>query len=175
MRYSAASIANAFLSRGFRDGRSISPMKIQKLAYLAHGHTLVECPEPLLDEVFEAWKFGPVLPSLYHECKKYGQKSVEHYLEDYDFATNKSFPAPQPSEQVVIDIIDFVWEAYGDQPAISLSDWTHAKGGPWDRVTNGGAVIIRNRDIPDDLIKIYFEENLYAGGDLFEKKAPEEA
>lgn len=170
MTYSAATIANAFLSRSFRDKRSVSPMKIQKLVYLAHGHALVERPQPILNENFEAWKFGPVLPSLYHECKKYGPSGINCYLEDMDLTTGQSAPAPLPTDEITNDIVEFVWGAYGHYQASVLSEWTHAKGGPWDQVTNGGANIIRNQDIPNDLIKIYFEENLYDdGADLFEK------
>ncbi len=48
MPYPAASVANGFLQRSFSDGNLITPMKIQKLVYIAHGCTLVECEAPLL-------------------------------------------------------------------------------------------------------------------------------
>jgi uncharacterized phage-associated protein len=161
MSYTAASVANAFLSRAFRDKKKISPMKIQKLAYIAHGYSLVECEEPMLDEVFEAWKFGPVLSSLYHECKGYGGGQIKDYVRDIDPETGKSTPAPVPDDPAVSDIIDYVWENYGDDSAVSLSDWTHVKGGPWDLVTKGGTQILRHQDVDNALIKEYFEKNMY--------------
>lgn len=161
MSYTAASIANAFLSRAFRDKKQISPMKIQKLVYLAHGYALVECDEPILNEVFEAWKFGPVLNSLYHECKRYGRNHINQYLKDIDPETGAIAPAPIPDDQRVNEIIDFVWKNYGDESAISLSDWTHERGGPWDQVTMGGKRVLRHQDVPNDLIKRYFERSLY--------------
>lgn len=161
MAYSAASIANAFLSRAFRDKQSMSPMKMQKLAYIAQGYALVEMGEPLFDELFEAWQFGPVLPSLYHECKVYKNGNITDYLQDVDLRTSRSSPAPLPTDDVEVNqIIDFVWENYGKQSATALSDWTHAKGGPWYAVTNGGTEIMRNKDISNDLINDYFRENL---------------
>lgn len=162
MTYSAASIANAFLSRAFRDKEGISPMKMQKLAYLAQGYALVETGEPLFDELFEAWQFGPVLPSLYHECKVYKNGTISDYLRDVDLRTLQYSPAPLPTgDDRINQIIDFVWATYGKQSAVALSDWTHARGGPWYAVTKGGAEIMRNRDISNDLISDYFRENLY--------------
>lgn len=165
MAYTAASIANAFLSRAFREKKSVSPMKIQKLAYIVHGYALVECKEPILNEVFEAWKFGPVLSSLYHECKSYGGGSIRDYLRDIDPETGKTAPAHIPGDPLVNDIIDYVWTNYSGDSATSLSDWTHVKGGPWDVVTKGGSEIIRHRDVSNDLIKTYFEENMYGGAE----------
>lgn len=173
MSYSAASIANGFLSLGFRDEKNITPMKIQKLVYLAHGHALVERPALIINEFFEAWKFGPLLPSLYHECKRYGPNAIDNYIHDLDLRTGLKFPAPMPDETMVRDITEFVWCTYGDYSASTLSDWTHAKGGPWDKVTNGGTKILRGQDISNDLIKIYFSENLYDEPDLFEEKIEE--
>ena len=160
MAYAAASVANAFLSRAFRDKKRISPMKIQKLVYIAHGYSLVECSEPMLDEVFEAWKFGPVLSSLYQECKRYGRDEITNYLKDIDPETGKESPAALPDNDHVNNIIDFVWKTYGSESAISLSDWTHVKGGPWDRVTEGGTKLLRHRDVPNEYIRDYFQKNM---------------
>ena len=160
--YSAASLANAFLSQAFGERKGISPMKIQKLAYLAHGYHLVEYDEPLLDEVFEAWRFGPVLNSLYHQCKHTGKRGITRYLDDVDPESERKVPAPVPNDPKVLEIVDFVWNTYGKMPAPDLSCWTHERGGPWDKVTNGGSRIIRHQDVPNDLIKSYFERRMNA-------------
>ena len=114
--------------------------------------------------MFEAWKFGPVLPSLYHECKEHGWTNIKSYLKDYDYTENKYVNVGMPDDEDVIKNIDYVWKQFGAIDATALSDWTHAEGGPWDKVTKGGAHIIRNQDIPNDLIKKYFLENMYDAG-----------
>jgi len=159
--FTAASIANAFLSRGFNDGVGISPMKIQKLCYLLQGYNLVDYETPAVNEMFEAWPFGPVLPSLYHECKSYKKADITEYLKDYDYQTEEYCPVGLPDDDSVIANIDFVWSKFGKVDATVLSDWTHAEDGPWDIVTEGGKRILRNQDIPNDLIKKYFLENMY--------------
>jgi uncharacterized phage-associated protein len=162
--YPAASIANAFLTRAFHERRGIDPMKMQKLCYLAHGYSLVECDDALLDERFEAWKFGPVLPSLYHLLKKYRWGNVTDYVKDYDYETHKFVQTPAPTDPSVNKIVEFVWRSYGDLPAIELSDWTHEKDGPWDTVMKSEKNLVRNLDIPNDLIRDYFSRNMYSDG-----------
>lgn len=64
MGHSAKAIANFFIDRHKRHG--ISPLKLQKLIYMAHGWHLALLDKPLVeDEAPEAWKFGPVFASVY--------------------------------------------------------------------------------------------------------------
>ena len=167
MPYSAASVANGFLQRSFSDGNLITPMKIQKLVYIAHGCTLVECEAPLLDELFEAWKFGPVLSSLYHTCKQYGRRGIDRYLHDADYDAWfdrdewRSRPAPVPAHPEVCDILNFVWGRFGGMAPMALSAWTHQTDGPWHRVTDGGTTMVRHQVVSNHLIRSFFEEHLY--------------
>lgn len=162
MAYSAVSIANAFLQLARDQDSNIDPMKIQKLCYLVHGYYLVEHNgEPLLDENFEAWTFGPVLPSLYHAAKEFGRGPIDKYLRDYDFRARCYVRAKPPADHEIVEIIEFVWETYGSMRAMELSDWTHEKGGPWDRVINSEEDVVRNPDIPNEMIREYFIRTMY--------------
>jgi uncharacterized phage-associated protein len=159
MKYPALKIANMFLRLAAIDRRNISPMKLQKLLYLAQGYCLVETGEPLVDELFEAWKFGPVLPSLYHACKSFGGNSVHGQLGD-SYGLENSPANLEQRHSKIKEIIQFVWETYGDMQAIELSNWTHEKGGPWDKVVHSPDYHFRNQAIPNDLIKTYFTERM---------------
>lgn len=54
--YSAKEIANYFLELSAK--KDISPLKIQKLVYIAHGWHLALYGEPLVqDELAEAWEY----------------------------------------------------------------------------------------------------------------------
>lgn len=136
-------------------------MKMQKLVYIVHGYALVECEEPVLNEVFEAWKFGPVLNTLYHECKVFGKRGINRFLKDWNYDSGMMRAAPIPTEDTLSKIIRFVWENYGDESAESLSDWTHERGGPWDQVTCGGTQILRHQEVPNSKIEQYFRKNMY--------------
>jgi len=76
-------IANWFLDRSKSDGKPVDPMKLQKLIYFAHGWHLGLIRHPLVDELFEAWEYGPVVPSIYHEFKMFGSRA----LSQSEFAT----------------------------------------------------------------------------------------
>lgn len=150
MNYLSASIANAFLNLSFRDAQAISPMKIQKLLYLAHGYSLAVFDEPLLNEQFQAWKFGPVVKSVYHVCKHFGGGEIDLFLSH----------GPLPEDSRANAIIDYVWTTYGEKAATALSKWTHEKGGPWHEARSHSGHIELNKKISDESIKAYFKRRM---------------
>ncbi len=141
MTYSPVHIANEFLLRGKKDEIPVSPMKIQKLMYLAHGYYLHLTGNPLIDEQFEAWKFGPVLASIYHKCKKFDRRGIQGILTSHEKKTELDDNANT--------VISFVWETYGKYDPMVLSRWTHERGGPWDKTD-------LDERIDNKLIEAYF-------------------
>jgi uncharacterized phage-associated protein len=158
MSYSSKAIANYFLDAGRQDGKSISPLKMQKLAYFAHGWYLALQNEPLLDERVEAWRYGPVVPSLYHEFKSYGRGAISEYATELDVSSNFDWITPKvPDEPRLKEFLDKVWEVYSPFSAIQLSNATHRPGTPWCQTWgNNGATM--GTDISDELIKTYFKK-----------------
>lgn len=43
----------------------LTPQKLMKLCYIAHGCHLAIGGEPLFDDRIEAWRYGPIIPALY--------------------------------------------------------------------------------------------------------------
>jgi uncharacterized phage-associated protein len=66
MAYPASLIAQLFVNRAIKEGNPITQMKLQKMVYVAHGLYLASHNEPLIKENFQAWRFGPVVPDIYH-------------------------------------------------------------------------------------------------------------
>ena len=163
MPYSALSIANEFLKLGKKENIPISPMKIQKLLYLAQGYYLYIHEDSLVDESFEAWKFGPVLPSIYRTCKKFGRTGIHWplYLADGDFSP---YPPPEPKDGDVSKVIESVWKHYGKYDPMLLSKWTHEDEGPWSRTLKEQGrfanIIRKNIPISNEYIKEYFTKAL---------------
>jgi uncharacterized phage-associated protein len=142
MPYPASIIAYAFVKKGLKEGKPVSQMKLQKMVYFAHGYYLAKYREPLIQEDFEAWQFGPVVPAIYSEYKAFGREAIQVTKEHYD-AIVDSFP------EEVASSIDFTWQVTKNLSAATLSAWTHKKGSPWDKVykPNGFSIPIDNLTI----------------------------
>lgn len=157
MTHSALSIANAFLDLAKAEGKGISPMKLQKLVYYAHGWHLGLFGDPLIDETIEAWKYGPVIQSIYHEFKCFGSSNIASPGTVFDFDTS-DFVEPRPEgDEDVLALIRTIWREYGNYSALKLSSMTHIPNGPWANA-RAGHEEARSVPIPNESIKQYFEK-----------------
>jgi uncharacterized phage-associated protein len=78
MPFPSVAVANEFLTIARSKGTPLTPMKLQKLVYFAHGWFLALNPgQPLISERVEAWKYGPVIRALYSQFRDYGDASIE--------------------------------------------------------------------------------------------------
>ena len=164
MPYHAKAIANYFLEYAWERNKDLNPMKIQKLTYFSHGWYLAIEDEPLISQAIEAWDYGPVIPTLYHEFKEYGSGPIRDLATSIAITSRKPlkfhYDAPQiedsPSSLAdTKELLDRIWEVYGDFTAIQLSSLTHREGTPWDK-TRKRFPNKRGVDIPDKWIKSYF-------------------
>lgn len=108
-------------------------MKLQKLIYFAHGWHLALYNEPLVTEPIYAWKFGPVIPSVYHEFKRFGYRPITETDWD-DEEDGLGLPIIPPDDRRTIELLTRVWDVYRRFTAVQLSNMTHAPDTPW-RVT----------------------------------------
>ncbi len=165
MSYPAAAIANSFLDLSRRHGKQLTPMQIQKLVYFGHGwHLAYHRDDPLSEEPAQAWRWGPVFPTLYHSVKRWGGSPIENdVMAIRPVQTNghrqmeNSFPRVTDEDDLAF--LKMIWDAYGEMTGPELSRVSHDIAGPWYRVWNesGGA---QGVIIPDDLIAEYFQEKL---------------
>jgi uncharacterized phage-associated protein len=139
MATSARAVANEFLRLAEEDGRALTPLQIIKLVYIAHGWMLALYQRPLIIDRIEAWKYGPVIPELYHDMKGYGASSVAGWLPE-------TFPQPKPLDHQETDLIRQVYKIYGRKNGVQLSELTHRPGTPWHITWYPGAtgVLISN-------------------------------
>ena len=65
---SSRTVAHEFLRLAREDGKSLWPMQVLKLAYIAHGWMLALYHRPLIGDGIEAWTYGPIIPVLMTRC-----------------------------------------------------------------------------------------------------------
>jgi uncharacterized phage-associated protein len=150
--YTPVAVANFFIQKSLDTGVEVTPMKLLKLVYIAHGWSLALLDEPLIDEAVEAWTYGPVIPSLYQELKEYGRSRVTKLVADFDWGTAKNSASPPTipdTDTQVQKLLDYVWQGYGNNSGLHLSAITHEPGTPWSQTP-------RNGIIPQDTIKEHY-------------------
>lgn len=111
-------------------GDLISNMKLQKLMYYAQGFHLALNDAPLFAEPIEAWTYGPVVPPLYHELKRFGAGALPRpVIEDWSIY-----------DADVRELLDEVYDVYGQFSAWKLAMMTHEES-PWKDASASRGII----------------------------------
>ena len=111
-------------------------LKLEKLVYLCYADYLCNTGKKLFLDSIYAFKYGPVVASVYEECKKYGYMPIEK--EKKDIQSNLISEMPSRSRILFakngiqkIFSIDKTLEKYGQLTAKELVDITHRENTPW--------------------------------------------
>lgn len=158
MPYPAKSIANFFIECSFAEGEKLTPMKAIKLVYVAHGWHLGFDQGPLVSERIQAWKYGPVIDSLYKALKRYGNEEITEVIRDFEFAetATSSIPTVDQSDTYVRGLLEQVWSVYGKLTAVQLSAMTHQDNTPWHQTWHGDGANDGHATISDERIAAFY-------------------
>lgn len=139
--YDARAIASYLLGKASPHG--LDALQVMKLTYIVHGFTLAVLGKPLLEDDVEAWKFGPVIRSVYSVLPS-GR---------WPFLTLLQPVFIPEIEQRDKGVVDAVFEKYGQLSGLYLSTLTHRTGSPWHRTWTAYG---KNAVIPKDLIQQHY-------------------
>lgn len=122
-------------------GWKITNLALQKLLYLSHMYHMGRIPgnPPLVDEEFEAWDYGPVLPRVYHTVKGFGSGPIGNVFNSVG----------DIDDEEAIASLQEVYVALKDTTAGRLVSMTHRDNGAWSRTYDRNA---RRNKIPNELI-----------------------
>lgn len=145
MAYSAVAVANAFIQRALNgDIPDLTPMKLQKLMFYAQSWSLKIYDAPIFDDFFAKWRYGPVIPSLYHKVKMYGANNITSMIVDFKVESGNLFsiqPTVPDSDIKINALVDKIIEVYGELRGTQLSFLTHQPGTAWYRTEKDSSVI----------------------------------
>ena len=142
--YSAIQIADFFIEKHMKDKeKPIEPIELQKLVYISYGWYWALQKKELFKDEIQAWKYGPVIPAVWHVFRNQGDKIEKPSGMETD----------PPLDEITKKMLDVVYEAYIDQGSSKMISITHAPGTPWSSVYNGE----RERKIPKEVIWKYYE------------------
>lgn len=111
-------------------------LKLQKLVYLCFADYLCTTEKLLFTDKIYAFKYGPVVETVYKKYKDYGYNSIENETEEIDSKNIYEMPersrilfAEDGTEKILS--IDKTLKEYGELTASQLVDLTHRKNAPW--------------------------------------------
>lgn len=107
-----------FLSYG-KNKNSLTPLKLQKILYLAQGWSYVWDDVAAFHDDFCAWQYGPVNEKVYEAFKKYSRSEIPE-AEGISELVDSS----------VEETLEAVWSEYGKMTAYDLVELTHRQE-PW--------------------------------------------
>lgn len=159
MVYYAQLVADYFLTH---TNKPLTAMHMIKLIYITHGFTLAITKESLIRTRIEAWKYGPVIPVLYHSYKGYGGSTIDKL--DYcgtpltdEKINDRKICLESVFDDQTYDILDQILDIYGSHSALELSALTHEKGTQWHQCYKPNHLFTL---IPDNIIQEYYEEKM---------------
>jgi len=121
-------------------GDSISHKKLQKLLYYTEAWHLVNFGEPLLEEEFEAWIHGPVIPSIYRTFKDFGYNDF-HVINDQDSTVDEKINEIFSKNKLTDHQMQYIYavlDQYGGLTSFQLELLSHSEA-PWIEARNGKA------------------------------------
>lgn len=91
--------------------KRIDEMKLHKLLYFTQRESIIQTGEPIFEDCFEAWKYGPVLVII-RQC--YKNDRLHEML-------------PASAKEQYKSVFDTVFDTYASKDTWSLSSITHGE------------------------------------------------
>lgn len=113
-------------------GEDVSHKKLQKLVYYVEAWHLVHLDSSIVDEDFEAWIHGPVVPELYSELKDFGFNNIDVINDEFDTIDEelKAIIQRNGITDEQLELIHSVLDKYASLSAFELEILSHNEK-PW--------------------------------------------
>lgn len=162
--YAPLTIANAMIALSAEGLPLRTPLGLNKMVYMAQGWSLAY-DRPIVSELPEIWKHGPIYPSLYDHLRHFKNTPV---ATAQPMRNGIAIPMVPDTDLATIEMIRQVAIAYGDTSDIQLSSIAHAEGSPWKieaaandfRVPTG--TVVPEYRIRDHFIRLLQEHRMAA-------------
>jgi len=150
------SVSNYLIGKAHSEGERITPLKLLKLVYIAHGWCMGLTGKPLIGKEVLAWQYGPIITSVHQDFRAWGRNPIEQQKALW---VGNEYVLPTVTDEQAQRLLDKVWQEYKVLDGLQLSTLARQEGTPWDRVRiqNGGR--LRNSDgivVPQPLLRDYY-------------------
>lgn len=153
----ALEVSNIILTHFDYSGDLITNKKMQKLLYYVEAWSLVY-HSSLIEDNFEAWVHGPVVPEVYQAFRSFGYSPLKNEYQEGQTASDKlkHLLGHSNLEQEQKDIIFAVLQKYGALTSYQLEALSHSEK-PWIAARAGlGEFDHSSKIIDKELMKSYY-------------------
>ena len=146
MSYDAMEVARYIIYHEEQAGRPVSNLRLQKLLYFIQAKFLIVKHAPCFMERMEAWDFGPVVPTVYHQYRYYGGGIIP-------FQGNPSFSFHQDDQK----LIDMMLDDCSRHSTSALVEKTHQQD-PWKNAYASSQMGLDDEISINSIYKYFVEE-----------------
>lgn len=118
--------------------RRMSNLELQKTMYFVELDYYKQTGKHLVDENFEAWQYGPVVPDVYEKYRKYGPDLIERTKENI------------PLDGVNIDVINKTVGRCCNTRIWDLIEESHRSDGAWQKTIDSNSRTINKKWIAEE-------------------------
>lgn len=157
--FDGRAVANLVLDVCESRNVSLTNLALQKIVYFCHVWALLRLQRPLVAQEFEAWEYGPVLPYLYREFKRFDAEPIRtratSLIPESGERRRSTYDAfDDESKRLVAEVTNF----YARLSASELVKLSHVLGGPWHRVWNHGGQVNPGMRIDNNSIINFYSQ-----------------
>lgn len=155
MDYEAKEVAKFIVNYANSKGKFVNNTMVNIILYYLQGFSYIRYKEPLFQDDFEAWAYGPRIPKVYTLFSMFGLGRIRPYNDVWDLLFYNKVENINYREGFSERIADFlevnVTELlqYNSRELVA-STWK--KGTAWEKIYEEG----RKNVIPKSVIKHYF-------------------
>lgn len=106
----------------------ITNLELQKILYISQMFSIGQRNKALFGSDVEAWDYGPVVPSVYHELKFFGNTPIPSF----------AFPDKDCVSQEDLAFVADISELLKGLKGWELVAITHRNGGAWQQIYRPG-------------------------------------
>lgn len=124
--YSVHDVACYVVDKCYKDDNPVSNLQLQKILYFLQLFFVEVFGVLMFPEEFEAWPYGPVMPSVYRRFLRFGGAPIEVSFKDAG-----SFLSDDHRR-----VLDVAIQVLSSKSPWDLVRVSHADGSPWDVIYN---------------------------------------
>jgi len=150
-KFHVSAVTNSIINFANEVDVNLTNLKLQKILFFINGIYYSEKDEVLFAEEMRAWKYGPVIPEIYYEFKRFGSGSLNNaksFLYDPDQSDISISEIPLTSKE--LKTVKALSRLFFIQSAANLVEMSHRSDSPWSRYFDldhiGGKEIIFQDD-----------------------------